>query len=165
MKTCTKCGVTKLLSQFSNSSTSRDGKQHRCKQCNAEYKAQHREHRLALERERYLRKAEELKSYQKRYKQENPDKVKQRNNEYHLRKRYGISAEEKQKMLNEQNNQCAICGKEFDDAKMTHVDHCHESSIVRGVLCRHCNIGLGHFKDSEELLNNAIRYLNKFKRS
>jgi hypothetical protein len=40
------------------------------------------------------------------------------------------------------------------------VDHNHKNNLVRGLLCNHCNRGLGHFRDNPKLLNQAIQYLN-----
>jgi hypothetical protein len=42
-----------------------------------------------------------------------------------------------------------------------HVDHCHKTDKVRGLLCGPCNIMLGLAKDNEMLLANAILYLEK----
>jgi len=41
------------------------------------------------------------------------------------------------------------------------IDHCHEKGHVRGLLCYHCNIGLGHFKDNTLWLQRAIEYLKQ----
>lgn len=55
---------------------------------------------------------------------------------------------------------CQICGKsEVEFARELSVDHCHETGAIRGLLCINCNVGLGHFKDSPELLQAAIDYL------
>jgi hypothetical protein len=51
---------------------------------------------------------------------------------------------------------CMICGSE---EKLV-VDHNHKNNIVRGMLCNHCNRGLGHFRDNPELLQKAIYYLS-----
>lgn len=52
---------------------------------------------------------------------------------------------------------CAICGS----SENLHVDHCHTTGKIRDVLCRECNIGLGHFRDRPDLLLLAIEYLRK----
>ncbi len=39
------------------------------------------------------------------------------------------------------------------------VDHDHQTGFVRGLLCRDCNAALGLFKDSQEILERAIGYL------
>lgn len=66
------------------------------------------------------------------------------------------------KLLVEQNNACAICGIEATELKRElSVDHNHETNKIRGLLCHHCNIGLGNFKDSTTLLSVAIEYLER----
>lgn len=51
--------------------------------------------------------------------------------------------------------QCVICGS---DENLV-VDHCHKTNVIRGMLCNHCNRGLGHFRDDPELLEFARIYL------
>lgn len=59
---------------------------------------------------------------------------------------------------------CNICGKSTEEAgKRLCIDHEHSTNKIRGVLCNHCNSGLGHFLDSTEFLEKAIHYLNKHK--
>ena len=66
------------------------------------------------------------------------------------------------KLLVEQNNSCAICGIEATELKRElSVDHNHETNKIRGLLCHHCNIGLGNFRDSTTLLSVAIEYLER----
>lgn len=60
-------------------------------------------------------------------------------------------------LLIAQEHKCAICTKDIDNAP--HLDHCHETEKIRGVLCGNCNTGLGMFKDSCYLLDKAIQYL------
>lgn len=78
------------------------------------------------------------------------------------RKVTNISTYEYAKMLVEQNNSCAICGIEATELRRElNVDHNHETNKIRGLLCHHCNIGLGNFKDSTNLLSIAIEYLER----
>ena len=51
--------------------------------------------------------------------------------------------------------QCVICGNE----EMLVVDHDHRTGKIRGMLCNHCNRGLGHFRDDPMLLEFAAQYL------
>jgi hypothetical protein len=61
-------------------------------------------------------------------------------------------------MLEAQDHLCALCRGQFGE-KGFHVDHCHESLKVRGLLCVNCNVGLGCFQDDPERLRAAIEYL------
>lgn len=70
--------------------------------------------------------------------------------------KYGITREEYERLVDKQSNKCKICNKV---AKLS-IDHCHESGVVRGLLCTQCNSGLGLFKDNTEFLSSAIEYLN-----
>lgn len=83
-----------------------------------------------------------------------------------LKKSFGITIEEYNAILEKQKGVCAICG-EKETAKGNGgivrnlaVDHDHETGEIRGLLCSNCNNGLGRFKDSPNLLTNAIDYLS-----
>lgn len=77
---------------------------------------------------------------------------------YHLVQRYGIGASEVEAMIARQNGLCLICLRPLGDTP--HVDHCHDTGAVRGVLCFNCNGGLGQFRDDKDLLLRAARYLD-----
>lgn len=88
-------------------------------------------------------------------------KIKQlRNRKWKLKHRYGLSVFDYNEMLRQQNMRCGICGIHhlLDNARLN-VDHCHDTNTVRGLLCGTCNVGLGMFLDSEELLEKAKEYL------
>lgn len=70
---------------------------------------------------------------------------------------YGLSQANYQDMAEEQEGRCAVCDEPFNDDD--NVDHCHRTGKVRGLLCSHCNKGLGFFKDSVPKLLKAIKYL------
>ena len=85
----------------------------------------------------------------------------------HFKKRYNITPQEYEAMLEAQNYKCAICNKNAEDNKRgnkiqsLNIDHCHKTKQVRGLLCHQCNSGLGHFKDNTEFLLKAVDYLHK----
>jgi len=80
---------------------------------------------------------------------------------YRLKHDYGITLEEYNKILIEQNSVCAICGR-IDIRKLS-VDHDHLTKKVRGLLCYKCNLMLGFANDSIPLLEKAIHYIAKNK--
>ncbi len=85
--------------------------------------------------------------------------------ERNLKRKYGLTVDAYFYMQEEQGGNCLIC-KSSDvghpGQSKLHVDHCHSTGIVRGLLCTHCNRGLGAFKDSPRLLQSAIDYLVSF---
>jgi hypothetical protein len=91
------------------------------------------------------------KKEHKKWHKENPSNSLLRN--------YGITIEQKQLMVNAQNNCCAICKEPFISTKNTHLDHCHDTGKIRGILCASCNHGIGKFKDSPKLLQRAVHYI------
>ena len=76
-----------------------------------------------------------------------------------LQYKYNITLEQYRILLNKQGNKCAICSKVLTNTFTTHVDHSHRTGKVRGILCVGCNHVLGKMKDSVELLQRAINYL------
>jgi len=84
---------------------------------------------------------------------------------YSYKKHYGITIEDYDRMSEEQNHVCYICGgkQERADNAMLCVDHDHETGKARGLLCHNCNHGIGLFKDDPVILNKAIEYLAKHK--
>lgn len=77
-------------------------------------------------------------------------------------KNRGITRQQYDDMLKSQNNLCAICEKPLGTGQDVNIDHCHTTNIVRGVLCRYCNMGLGNFRDNIKALKNAAIYLERF---
>lgn len=67
----------------------------------------------------------------------------------------GSISDEALKELKASITHCVICGVED---KLV-VDHDHATGKVRGLLCNHCNRGLGHFRDDPMLLEFAAQYL------
>ncbi|HHK0424560.1 MULTISPECIES: endonuclease VII domain-containing protein [Stutzerimonas stutzeri group] len=75
-----------------------------------------------------------------------------------LKERYGITKDQYEAMFDQQGGVCAIC-KTHPDKGVLHVDHCHATGAVRGLLCPSCNKALGLLRDSREALSRAIAYL------
>jgi Recombination endonuclease VII len=125
MKRCPDCGESKSLDEFPRNKNCKDGRHPYCKPCHN-----------ARGKETYTRLYGGTRHY-------------------HLKRRYGIGADEFDALVVAQGGVCAICGKEAPE----HVDHSHATGVVRGILCFNCNGGLGQFKDSLDALVNAIAYL------
>lgn len=132
-------------------------------------------HKAAL-RARYAANPEKYKAQAKRGREKNIEKARETARAYYKRnshkwlsharlKQYGLSHLALDAMLIAQSYACKICDVEFEHGagnsspRQMHVDHCHSTGAVRGLLCRDCNLGLGRFKDSPRSLARAIRYL------
>lgn len=74
---------------------------------------------------------------------------------------YGITTEQYDEMLAAQEGVCAICKEPCPSGRSLAVDHCHQTDVVRGLLCARCNSGIGQFLDSPERLRAAIKYLER----
>lgn len=132
MKTCYVCNQSKPLEDFHKRSNSKDGRQNKCKVCGI---AQMQEWK---------------KSHSEQYKEVNRSRVR------NLAK-HGLTEEQWDSILEEIDYKCQICGVLMEKP---YVDHDHETGLVRGALCTHCNRGLGAFFDSPELLAKAVDFLN-----
>lgn len=132
-KECRHCGEYKQYEHFHSNKEMRDGKSSYCKPC-------------ASERSRLWKEAN-----------------RERAKDSELKLKYGISFSDHARMFDKQNGKCAICGIDESDAPRAtlFVDHDHTTGLVRGLLCHHCNSGIGHFMDNPLWLSNAILYLTK----
>jgi len=112
------------------------------------------------DRLRELRKKWELgkgADYRKKLRSSSPENTRK----VFLKSVYGITPQDYNTMFTNQEGKCAICGIHQSNLKRKlFIDHCHTTDKIRGLLCHHCNAGIGHFKDSTNLLDNAINYLN-----
>lgn len=82
---------------------------------------------------------------------------------YHLSNHYRMTVDEFNELrYTRQKGKCAICQGHLHPA---HIDHCHKTGKIRGVLCGHCNLGIGNLKENITTLRNAIKYLQKYQRS
>lgn len=133
-----------------------------CRACRAAY---HREW-ASTRREKlkdYLREYAKLpknKAKQAEWRKKNSDYVRNYNRNYALQKKYGLTSLDYARMVAEQGGHCASCGGDPTDRGLV-VDHCHATGKVRALLCEPCNLGLGNFKDSPELLRLGAIYIEK----
>lgn len=140
MKICKICNQEKSLSEFGVHKGQPDGHNVYCKSCL---------------REKHITPIAKVKA-RSRY----------------LKATYNLTTEEYNNLLQSQENKCAICGNENSSKKPLSVDHCHSNQLrrrgthdkqkIRGLLCEHCNHGLGKFFDNTELLQNAIDYIQRY---
>lgn len=80
-----------------------------------------------------------------------------------LLKKYGITHDDYERLLKEQDGGCAICGTKDPRQRSEHfhIDHDHATGIVRGLLCSPCNQGLGYFQENVAVMARAIAYLTE----
>ena len=117
-------------------------------------------------REGYTRCVPCTRAYQKKWAQDNPDKI--RANQ--LKNKFKLTPEQYDDMLESQDDVCAICKQKCRLKPNLCVDHDQAccpgrkscGDCVRGLLCIHCNAALGRFGDSIETLKSAIKYLERF---
>jgi hypothetical protein len=75
-----------------------------------------------------------------------------------LKYSYGMTLADYDALLAKQNGVCFICETKPPDQTLA-VDHHHATGVVRGLLCRDCNLGVGNFKDDPHLTRRATAYL------
>lgn len=132
-KRCSRCGETKPVSDFPRNREKKDGLHSRCRVCaNEASRAWHDKNR---ERSRYLSRRTQLRLY------------------------YGLSLEDYDRLVEQQDGKCGICGTTDPGGSGTrgnlHVDHDHRTGRVRGLLCAVCNVQVGvleKFRNDPELL-------------
>lgn len=141
--TCPKCKITKPISEFHRNERKFRGIDNTCKLCGAPGRK--------VAREKFWKKNGGRDGY--------------KSTTWDFKKTlYGITKEQFYQKLSEQQGACSICRITpiGDVWKVYHVDHNHLTGQVRGLLCGHCNRGLGQFKDSITAIKNASQYLEKW---
>lgn len=141
-KRCPTCGQTKPASEFAKDTARPDGMSSRCRLCRKRSDDLYRMKPETRQRERAYRASEQGRQVERRKRC----------------RRFGLSVDDYEQMLAEQLGVCAICGA-APEGKRLAIDHDHQTGRVRGLLCTFCNIALGGFRDSPELLGRAISYL------
>lgn len=169
-KKCNCCNQHKHLTEFYKDRFSSDGLYLMCKKCSNEYykkyntycssekieKIQETEWRETISEK--IHKGWEAIKHKKQQNTRNKDKYKEKRLKYF----YGISLQEYNKIFENQNGCCAICGEPQKQQKALAVDHNHITGKIRGLLCPNCNRGIGYLKDNSHILQKAIQYLDKY---
>lgn len=165
-KVCPKCGETKPLTfEFWFRVNEPRRFQTPCKLCtaviNASWylKTSTRKKRTKMsEEDRRLRQGES----QRKRRINHIGKVRLLERKCSLKRLYGISIDQYNQMFAAQGGCCAICKETTErHSKFWHVDHCHGTKRVRGILCARCNTMLGHARDNASILQGAIDYLGR----
>lgn len=82
------------------------------------------------------------------------------NRELRSKRRYGVTKKDFDELFKRQNGQCKLCRENLKaGTKSVHIDHCHKTKNVRGILCARCNLGIGRFGDNIDGMMEAVRYL------
>lgn len=162
-KQCSRCDTVKPVDEFSAMSSAGDGLQPACRACSRSYsKAYHadpekREDYLAKKRLRYEANAEEIRAKARESYRANPERFALASRRHLMKKKYGLTLEDFDRMVADQDSKCAICRSVFDGRP--HVDHCHSTGGMRELLCSRCNLAIGQFEDDPDLLRSAAGYV------
>ena len=142
MKLCAGCKTEKPRGAFWTDKRRKDGLMARCKSCRIVEARAYVKARPGYHKSVYARSKGQTR-------------------ERHLVRKYGVTLADYNALLASQDGKCAICrAPEEDQFKgVFHVDHCHSTGKVRGLLCRGCNHMLGSVGDDPKLLLRAVEYL------
>lgn len=151
-KVCVRCNKKLAINKFYPEIRHKDGLISICKQCESK---RGKKRRTSLKHRQYH------KNYMQRWRKcTDKNYLDKRNSHAHnLWVKYKMTVKEFNLKLKSQKNKCAICCGSFK-GKIC-VDHNHKTKAIRGLLCHHCNSGLGMFKDSIKILDRAKQYLKR----
>lgn len=144
LKHCGVCNKDLNVSDFRKDSSHGDGLSSKCKPCSNAWHREYRKQNPGL-RERYP-----------------PSKYDRHHS--HIKATYKISKDSYNDMLSSQSGGCAICGGKTPGGRGSfHIDHDHETGVIRGLLCASCNMGIGMLGDNPSRLRLALSYLEKIR--
>lgn len=155
-KKCTQCKKDKLLIEYHKDKSRKGGHSNRCKDCRCRYPKIIQKKCAACGDIFFTQGSAKARKYCGTICQK-----------VHIK--YGIDEYRLEDMLISSDYKCHICGNEEKNMNTKtgklyslSIDHCHNTNIVRGLLCQSCNVGIGMFKDNIESLQKAIIYLEDF---
>lgn len=134
-KICTICKIEKPLNEFSKGAKYKQIVRlgSHCKQCGAK--------RVSV------------------WRKNNPEKFKAVQRRNNLKRCYGITQNEYEKLFKQQNGVCKVCGQKEALRQSLSIDHNHKTNKVRGLLCHKCNRAIGLLQDDITIVNNLLVYL------
>lgn len=145
-KRCTKCKETLPADEFYRVNTG--GLMGACKSC------------ILGDRKRYYSIPENrdraIAASRARYANCDKDRRREEDRRRLLLSRYGMTPDDFEVMVAAQDGRCALCLR----ATTLHVDHCHETGRIRGLLCLSCNTALGRWGDNADGLRRVFSYLD-----
>lgn len=125
----------------------------------AEYRRKNKD-TLSVKRKEWCDKnRDHLKELKAEWYRNNIEKSTESSKRSALMRKYGITPAQRDAMFFEQGERCKICQTTSPNGKNWHVDHCHSTGKVRGILCNSCNLLLGYARDCSDVLRAAIGYL------
>jgi hypothetical protein len=163
VKTCIACGESKPIEQFYRAAGMADGHRSDCIPCN-----------LAAKKARTALNPQANRDRVRRWQLANPERHRAKQRSYsetgqkqlwdrksYLKRKYRMTLEDYERMFEAQGGVCAICGEPRPEERTLHVDHDHETGVIRGLLCFRCNNALGDFREEYELFQRAADYLDR----
>lgn len=161
LKRCTKCGQHKPPSEFYANAAGRDGLRSDCKTCVAarrkKWYAENREREIERVTGWQRANKDRYNAKQRRYRAANKERIR----DQYVRRTFGITLADYERMLDEQDGGCAICGAPEPEGSSLHVDHDHDTGEVRALLCFPCNNALGLLGDDPERVATLLEYLEE----
>jgi len=172
MKTCSKCKAKKEETEFHKQTRNKDGLCNACKAChyarNKEYRLSNPDKTSAARKLYYETHKEQEKAQMKTYqsnlefrKRENRKVSSDTTRSRFLKYKFGITIEQYDEMLANQNGVCAICDRPSSNGYRLAVDHSHTTNKNRELLCHKCNTSLGLLNEDINTLTKMIEYLKK----
>jgi hypothetical protein len=158
---CPGCGELKEKDAFCRDSRRPSGLQWDCRTCSSARRLrlyrenkEFREKQKAGQRRYYAANREKCITAHKSWEAKNPEYAKNKSKENWAKGtgrkwKYGITKEQFDKIVARQSGRCAVCEDRFSEENPPHVDHCHRTNFVRGLICRDCNVAEGRLRTPE----------------
>lgn len=160
MKKCSICKKEKENFDFPFQNKKINKLMSACKKCKSIIQKEKRKKNIVNQRlkdkENYQKTKAHRVEYAKQYRKKYPERTRATN----LKMKYGITQNDYEKMLYNQEHKCAICSRNMNEyGKIFCIDHNHITGEIRGLLCDPCNFGLGFYEKHKE---KYIQYLKKY---